>query len=1358
MVSEHRPDPAQPRSERPARPGRALSLLRKTALSLAVLLLLLIAGAAWIVGSESGANAAWSMLSARAPAMPRVKGLHGRLIGPLQLDQVVIDSADRSITLRDVRLDWKPAALLQRQLHVTGLRMARIDIANKIRKTTEPAKLPDSLALPLQLKIDQFQVDGGSIGWGPVKLAELGAFAFRLDYDGKTYRLGVDRLAVQSAASANPFSGALRGQLALASDKPYALNGEFSGGGQTTVVDRTVGASGRINLSGSLENMQADGAFAVSQMRQGAAQALGQVHGKLQLQLFSERPLGASDVNVQALDLALLSPGLPHTQLDAQLNAAADGSGELALTNADAGLLNEKKMPLSALQLHFMQSEGRFDFKRIAAELGSAALPAGSVGGNGRYANGALTLKLHTARLDAKRLDGRLRATRVAGDLEMRHANGKQSFSVSLAEPLKKNSLQLSAQAVLADDKISVEHAELRVGQSSLNASGEIGLAGSQRFIAQGKLARFRPQDLGEFKQLPALLLNGEFTLSGMRAPALQADLSFHIADSQVAGYALQGEGQAQLRKDRITVPQLLLAAGDNRLTMQGELAERNSRFESQLNFALHAPQLQQLGPAFGGALEASGSASGTLQAPHMSAEWNASGLRLPGQWRAELMQGKADIDIDRKQPFSLKAASIDASARGLASNALQISLLTAKAQFSPLPNAPLGLEVQAQGVKAGQLQAERISLNGKGTTAQHVLDAVLTVPPLPGQSAQSVQPAQTAHSGQRLALHASGGLQQLAKAPEWQGTIERFDADGRFAAHLAQPAPLRVSQQRAQLDRFRLDGDSALITVDQFVRDAHGMSSRGRFERLQVASLLRFTAPDPMFGTDLQLDGEWDVALADTLAGSVKIRRRQGDVMMRGSAPMALGLRTLEADANAGGGRLSVQLRAEGTRLGRVDLNAATTTASGARGMALAPDAPLSGKLRIDMPSIAWAGPLASPSLITEGRIQSAVTMAGTVDEPRLAGNISADGLRLFFTDSGVDLRHGTLQSEFQDTRLLISALRFPSAEGQLTISGAIDASGGEPSAQLTLNAQRFALLDRSDRKLVASGNSQFVVAGKQAKATGAFQIDSGFFDISRLSAPHLSDDVIVLGREKKAGGKMAAAVDLTVALGQNVILQGRGLNASLGGQLRLLNAAGELPHAQGTVRIVKGTYSAYGRELEIEHGALLFTGPVNNPSLDILAMRRNQEVEAGVSVRGTVLAPRVTLVSEPTVPDAEKLSWLVLGHGMSTAGGTDLSVLQSAAASLLSEGAQSGVQSQIANAFGLDTVSVSTSQDTLQQRIVTLGKQVSARLYVSYQQGLEAATSAVLLRYTLSRRVTLEAEAGTRSALSIFYNFSFD
>ena len=60
-------------------------------------------------------------------------------------------------------------------------------------------------------------------------------------------------------------------------------------------------------------------------------------------------------------------------------------------------------------------------------------------------------------------------------------------------------------------------------------------------------------------------------------------------------------------------------------------------------------------------------------------------------------------------------------------------------------------------------------------------------------------------------------------------------------------------------------------------------------------------------------------------------------------------------------------------------------------------------------------------------------------------------------------------------------------------------------------------------------------------------------------------------------------------------------------------------------------GSYRAFGQKLVIERGRLVFGGPVRNPGLDLLALRKNQAVEAGVEVRGTLQLPVTRLVSEP-------------------------------------------------------------------------------------------------------------------------------
>ncbi|MDB5729467.1 MAG: hypothetical protein JWQ00_2672, partial [Noviherbaspirillum sp.] len=772
----------------------------------------------------------------------------------------------------------------------------------------------------------------------------------------------------------------------------------------------------------------------------------------------------------------------------------------------------------------------------------------------------------------------------------------------------------------------------------------------------------------------------------------------------------------------------------------------RLSQNEGQLSFTLAAPRLDQLGPQFGGALDASGTARGSFTRPQISANWSGSAVRLAGLARVDSLQGKADVQVDRSTPLFFTAASVEATLKqlriGPAAQATQeVAGLSARVRFAPQPDAPLAMTVDAQGVRAGGLRATTVKLTASGTTARHEIAMTLAEPE------------------QNWSLAADGGLQSLEQAPQWQGDIRRLDAAGRFRARLAAPAQLFVSREKVQLDRFRLDSPMAQLTVERFLRDERGIVTRGSMERLQVGQLMTFGDGEPALSTDLQLSGDWDVSLTDTPAGSVRIRRDGGDVTMRGGRPVALGLRSLEASANISGGELALRLRAQGEKLGLVDAAGKIGLAGGSRFMP-ASDAPVTAQVRIDIPSLGWAGPLVSPTSIVEGRLQSAVAVAGTLAQPRLSGTISGSGLRFLSADTGIDLRQGVLDAEFEESKLVLRTLRFPSREGQLSAAGTVDFAGGKPDAALRVKAERFQLLDRSDRRVSVSGESRIGWRDGRADIVGEFKADSGFFDIGSTSMPRLSDDVVVVGQTQKKPGErgLPASIDVGIDLGKGIALRGRGLDAFLAGQIRLASQPGEPLRARGTLRIEQGTFSAYGRELKIEQGVLRFNGPIDNPSLDIIAMRRGQQVEAGVTVLGTVLSPRIGLVSEPPVSEAEKLSWLVLGHGLESVGQGELGTLQSAAGALLSKGASAGVQSQIANALGLDQLSVGTTQDSLQQRIVTLGKQVSSRLFVSLERGLETASSVLHLRYTLSPKLTVEAEAGTRSALSLFYNISYD
>ncbi|MEI7446999.1 MAG: translocation/assembly module TamB domain-containing protein, partial [Burkholderiales bacterium] len=243
----------------------------------------------------------------------------------------------------------------------------------------------------------------------------------------------------------------------------------------------------------------------------------------------------------------------------------------------------------------------------------------------------------------------------------------------------------------------------------------------------------------------------------------------------------------------------------------------------------------------------------------------------------------------------------------------------------------------------------------------------------------------------------------------------------------------------------------------------------------------------------------------------------------------------------------------------------------------------------------------------------------------------------------------------------------------------------------------------------------------------------------------------------------------DLSIDLGDRLRVFGAGVDARLEGRLALRGRLPDAPRLTGTVRIAQGTWSGFGQKLEIERGQLVFSGPVDNPAIDIVAYRRYLPVEAGVSLSGTARQPKVTLVSKPDVPEQEKLSWLVLGTGTDTARNNNQTAALAAAGALLA-GPNSGLPGPgLIQSFGLDVVSIRTGQvgstgeggsasTSAQDSIVTLGKRLTDRLFVSYEQSVRGLQNIVRLQYEISERLSARIKAGTENAVNLVWTYRYD
>ena len=865
---------------------------------------------------------------------------------------------------------------------------------------------------------------------------------------------------------------------------------------------------------------------------------------------------------------------------------------------------------------------------------------------------------------------------------------------------------------------------------SVLHAAGDIALSGPQRvpeLKVSGTALRFNPAAFGPY---PAGSVNAAFNGGGRLGADWRLALNLDLQASTLSNAALSGH--AKLTADAVHVEgaDVDLRLGPNRLLAHGGFGA----VRDHLDWKLEAPQLSTLGPQFGGALRASGALSGTPAALALN-------FALDGQ---QLQFGPRKIK-------TLRASASLGSGQGAAD--------------------PLLADVEVAEVSGPGFTLAGARLQSKGTRAAHTLR-------LAGHNDDFDASAQV-----------TGGF----AAGAWSGTLDALQNRGRFAFTLQAPVPLRLAgalgagvmgllhPQQIALANAVLTLPGGSLKVQSLDKNGPRWRSTGLAAGVPLNYLTQLApAWRDNVSSDLTLGAQWSLDLTagagagdPALAGMLHVYREKGDVTVGTDTPLALGLRTLDARVDVAASQLRLQVTLDGARAGQARLNGGAQLVHGR----LVNDSALTLSGNASMASLAWLAPLSGQAgLQLDGALSVALTGAGTLGAPSLSGDIGGEKLLVNWAGQGLKLRNGQLQAKLAGDQLQLQRLSFDGGEGKAQASGWVRFANGEASLELKLVADKLQALSRPDRTLVLSGQSTLVRDRKRFSLDGKFKAERALIEMGAQDTPTQSADVVVLGKPgaKAAAPSLPLNIDLEADLGDAFYLRGKGIDAQLAGSVHIRVQDRRPPRVIGGIRVVSGTYAAYGQKLQIERGVLNFTGAYDNPGLNIQAVRKRPgtdpltetNVEAGVEVRGTALAPTAKLVSTPSVPDSEKLAWLVLGHGTEGTAGDELGLLSTAAGALFGgSGGGASLQSRLASTLGLDEVGVgqsstagSTPAKGLESTVVTVGKRLSQRAYLSFEQGTGTASSLVKLRYKLNPRITLQFQTGTNNALDVLYTWAFD
>lgn len=530
-----------------------------------------------------------------------------------------------------------------------------------------------------------------------------------------------------------------------------------------------------------------------------------------------------------------------------------------------------------------------------------------------------------------------------------------------------------------------------------------------------------------------------------------------------------------------------------------------------------------------------------------------------------------------------------------------------------------------------------------------------------------------------------------------------------------------------------------------------------------------------------MTLNGQWDATLTDTLSLRASLTRSGGDLKVRmGDGPgpfQTAGVREAELNVTLEAGDLNASLGWASAQAGQANILLRTRLLQQGHTWRWAPDAPLSGTMQLHMPPIdAWSA-FAPPGWRLRGTLDANATLSGTRALPQWQGTLKASDLAVRSVADGIDFQRGTLTARLNGQRLGIEEFTVFGAGtegGQLKITGeALWNATTKPDAamasrlHLVLGAQATALRlsTRSDRLVTVSGKLSAQLKDTLLTLRGKLTADQALISLPSESAPTLGDDVVVrrpapsanLTPPNKPPTPFNTDVQLTLDLGNSFQVSGRGLDTRLAGSVELRANGSATPSLAGTLRTSRGTYLAYGQRLDIEHGLLRFTGPPDNPSLDILAIRPKLTQRVGVQVYGTALSPVVRLYAEPDLPEAEKLAWLVMGRSASGGGG-ETALLQQAALALLGGNGKSPSAS-LSQALGLDEFSFhGNTGDTATAATLTVGKRLSRDFYVAYESGLAGTMGVFSIFYDLSRRLTLRAKTGEQTAIDLIWTQRYD
>jgi len=859
-----------------------------------------------------------------------------------------------------------------------------------------------------------------------------------------------------------------------------------------------------------------------------------------------------------------------------------------------------------------------------------------------------------------------------------------------------------SLQEDLEGRQLQLDHAELSLDANVVELRGALAL--SAPFAFQAELAA-AGLDLSPWLADFPTRLDVTASMDG----ALGRDTDERRLElRRLAVNGLWNEAPARLRAAaRLSWPNEQLALtldrfefelGDNHIDGRGALTDI---VDLDLDIALN--DLQQLWPDAGGALRGNVSARGTPAAPDLN----------------------LDLALDA---FAFGELHL---ARGLVAGRLSFD-----------PATPSRLEADLEGLASGDLLAHAsAAIHGSWPQLTADLSADLPDAELEVAATASADVAMR-NSAEIHALtieHRLGGRWQLEDAMQISHSediepVLAWSAACLFGDSIGQPS-LCLSAGQLGAQGLELDATLTDLAVESFAT----LLPKELLLNGAIHGQAQFRGSDVDVG--LAMDG-----------GRFRVLDPEDSDQVFADA-----FSILRLDLQRRGPEITATLEAQAELMGSLDARGGIQWIQGAP----LKDASLTARVRLDMADLTPFGPLIPGIGDTGGTLVGDVAIGGRVGDPELSGNIELAG-RTQIQALALELDPVTLSLNATAGQAAKLRGRFHVGAEVLELDAEADWDmnrGFVASGRLHGDALPLAALP--DLDLTLSPDLRFALDDSSIRLDGSATIPEARARIKALpqgGGDTLSQDVVIHRPDgaKSAPRQRDLYLNLAVILGDSVHLSAAGLETRLTGRLQLLESPGAPLTAQGRLETREGSFKAYGQDLELRTGRLNFDGPLDNPAVNVLAVRRVQSAEVGVQVGGFLNALETRLYASPARDEVDTLTMLITGRMPGEASSAELANVSDAALNF-GIGRAVPVVGKLVNRLGIDELALDSPLDE-EAGAVVVGTRLTDDIYVRYTYGLHSRLGGLQIEYRVTDWLSVQSETGTTQAIDLIFRREFN